>query len=58
MERLATTAHDCTLLMPDGSPDEVATITALTASLQRVEIDVEDADAKNQLYALLRERTR
>lgn len=50
--------HDCTLLMPDGRPDELATIAAVAATLSRVESDVNDAEAKNQLYALLRERTR
>ena len=58
VKRMSTTVHDCTLLMPDGRPDEVATIAAVAATLSRVESDVNDADAKNQLYALLRERTR
>ena len=56
--RLTTTARDCSLLMPDGSPDQQARITALTATLRRVEADNQDADATNQLYLLLRERTR
>ena len=56
--RLSTTARDCGLLMPDGSPDQQARIAALTATLQRVEADNSDTDAKNQLYLLLRERTR
>ncbi len=56
--RLSTTARDCGLLMPDGSPDQQARIAALTATLRRVEADNSDADAKNQLYLLLRERTR
>ena len=56
--QLSTTARDCSLLMPDGSPDQQARIQALTATLKRVEADNEDADAKNQLYLLLRERTR
>lgn len=55
---MRTTVHDCTLLMPDGRPDEAATIAAVAATLSSVESDVNDADAKNQLYALLRERTR
>ena len=56
--RLSTTARDCGLLMPDGSPDQQARIAALTATLRRVEADNSDAEAKNQLYLLLRERTR
>ena len=33
--QLSTTARDCGLLMPDGSPDQQARIAALTATLRR-----------------------
>ena len=58
LEQLELTSQECAQLMPQSMAEAEARVAALEEELARVENDILEAEAKNELYKLLEVRTR
>ena len=58
MEKYEVAKRDCSLLMPDGQPENNSRISELQTQQTALEADMVEHEAKNRLYLLLAQRTR
>ena len=58
VEKYEVAKRDCSLLMPDGQPENNSRISELQTQQTALEADMVEHEAKNRLYLLLAQRTR
>lgn len=58
VSKLVLESQDCTRLMPDGCPEQVARLSELRVEQAAIATESAEAGAKHRLYTLLEARTK